>query len=223
MKRMLIVLLVASLLLTVAAPAVWAQEEAADPGLTPDSPFYFLKTWIEKIQLAFTFAPEKKVEVLNKLAEKRVAEARKMIEKGKPELAERCLERYEKHLGKAQEMAEKTKEEKAEEVYERVAEATSKHVEVLERVLEKVPEQAKGAAIKHAIKVSQHGHERALEALQKRIQIREKHEREQEMKQEQEKEQEQVQEQERVREQEQEQVQEQIGEQSQERMGESRR
>ncbi len=44
--------------------------------------------------------------------------------------------------------------------------ATSKHLVVLNRVLAKVPEQAKNA-IRHAIEVSQRGHQKALQHLSK--------------------------------------------------------
>lgn len=50
---------------------------------------------------------------------------------------------------------------------ETVNQATSKHLEVLNRVLAKVPNQAK-SAIRHAIEVSQRGHQKALENLSKR-------------------------------------------------------
>lgn len=47
-----------------------------------------------------------------------------------------------------------------------ISQATSKHIEVLNRVLGKVPKQAK-SAIRHAIEVSQRGHQKAMENLSK--------------------------------------------------------
>lgn len=54
-----------------------------------------------------------------------------------------------------------------------VHQATSKHLQVLNRVLAKVPEQAR-SAIRHAIEVSQRGHQRAVENLSKRKQKQKK-------------------------------------------------
>ncbi|MDO8886645.1 DUF5667 domain-containing protein [Candidatus Oleimmundimicrobium sp.] len=181
MRKILTVFLVVSLFVMVFAPAVMAQDESVEPGLTPDSSFYFLKVWVEEFQLMFTFRAENKVELLNKFAEKRIAEAQKMIEKGKIDLAEKCLSRYEKHLNKTQSIIEKLGNE---EVYMKVAEATSKHERVLNELLEKVPERARDS-IEQAIEVSQTGHNRAGEALQKvlqkKIQIQEQNEGEETM------------------------------------------
>jgi len=172
MRKILTVFLVVSLFVMIFAPAAMAQDESVEAGLTPDSPFYFLKQWVEEIQLMFTFKAENKIELLNRFAEKRIAEAQKMIEKGKTDLAEKCLNRYEKHLNKTQGIIEKLGNE---EVYMKVAEATSKHGRILNELLEKVPETAK-ESIGRAVEVSQTGHKRAEEALQKKIQIQEHNE-----------------------------------------------
>jgi len=176
MKKKLAIILVVSLFVMVFAPVALAQDESVEPGITPDSPFYFLKEWIEEIQVMFTFRAENKVELLNRFAEKRLAEAQKMIEKGKTDLAEKCLSRYEKHLNKTQDIIEKLGDE---EVCMKVAEATSKHERILSELLGKVPNTAK-ESIGRAIEVSKTGHIRAEEALQKvlknRIQIQEQNE-----------------------------------------------
>src|SRR3989344_637976 len=70
-------------------------------GLLPDSSFYFLKTWQESIQTFFTFGAENKAEQYLHLAEVRIAEYQKMMEKGKTEIAEKTLEKYEKQLYRA--------------------------------------------------------------------------------------------------------------------------
>ncbi len=164
-KKIISMLIVALLILSAAAPAT-ATEEETEPGLTPDSPFYFLKTWVEKIRLFFAFSPKGKVTLLTKFAETRLAEAQAMVKRGKPEIAEKCVDRYEKCLERAEEEIKK-KDKVDKDVYETVAEATSKHTAVLQGLLEKVPEQAKDA-IEHAIEVSQRGHDRALEALERK-------------------------------------------------------
>jgi len=164
-----------SLLITLAlsfslGPVVLAQEtELPNPGLTPDSPFYFLETIIEEIGIFFTFGDLKKAERYATLAAERLAEVQAMSEKGKHKFIEKTLQRYEKQLNKSIARAEKAQAkgkniEKVMEVVVRVGQATSKHLEVLAEVYEKVPEQAK-QAIENAMKASIRGHEKAVEAL----------------------------------------------------------
>ena len=160
-------LILASLILVSLIGTVLAQEtELPDPGLTPDSPFYFLERISEEIGTFFTFGDLKKAERYAALATERVAEARAVVEKGKPEAAEKALKRYRYQLEKALVQAEKAKVKgkNIEKVTEIVAKATSKHLTVLERVLEKVPEQAKEAITK-ALENSKNGHITALKAL----------------------------------------------------------
>ncbi|MBU4458808.1 hypothetical protein KKF60_02845 [Patescibacteria group bacterium] len=128
--------------------------ELPDPGLTPDSSFYFLKTWKEKIQIFFTFGEENKAKQYLHLSEVRLAEYKKMIEKGKTEIAQKTLDKYEKQLGQALEKAEEAKEKgkDVEGLVTLVKEKTLKHQEMLAKVLEKAPEQAK-KGIEKAIRV----------------------------------------------------------------------
>ncbi len=165
-----IFLLTISVFLFSLGTVVLAQEtELPDPGLTPDSPFYFLETIAEEIVTFFTFGDLKKAERYAVLAAERLAETQAVIEKEKPELAEKTMERYENQLEKSIARAEKAEAkgqntEKVMEVVARVGKATSKHLEILAEVYEKVPEQAK-SAIENAIKASVKGHEKAVEAL----------------------------------------------------------
>ncbi len=140
--------------------------ELPSPGLTPDSPFYFLETIVEKISTFFTFGDLKKAERYAALAAERLAEARAVAEKGKSELVEKTLARYEMQLQNSMARAEKaeSKGENTEEVMTRVGQATQKHLEVLAEIYEKVPEQAK-PAIENAMEASLKGHEKAVEAL----------------------------------------------------------
>ncbi len=147
-----------------------AQEvELPSPGLTPDSPFYFLETIIEEIGTFFTFGDLKKAERYTTLAAERLAEAKAVVEKGKPELVEKTLERYRMQLQNSIARAEKAqaKGQNTEQVMARVGKATSKHLEVLAEIYEKVPEQTK-PAIERAMAVSIKGHERAVEVLKEK-------------------------------------------------------
>ncbi len=163
-------LLISLILLFSLGVGVLAQEtELPDPGLTPDSPFYFLEIIAESIGTFFTFGDLKKAERYATLAAERLAEAQAVVNKGKPELAEKTLERYRMQLQNSIARAEKAqaKGKNTEEVMARVGRATSKHLEVLAEVYEKVPEEDKGI-VENAMKVSVKGHGKAVEALKAR-------------------------------------------------------
>jgi len=175
LKKLIVVLLLA--LLFVGGVASAQTEDLPNPGLLPDSPFYFLKGWAEGIGTFFTFGDVAKAERFINLSEKRLAEADALVAKGKPEIAEKAAGWYQDQLGKALAKASEAKAKglDTDEVLTKVAEATLKHQEVLAEVYEKVPEQAK-EAIGHAIEASMRGHEEALKAIsgQKREEIKEK-------------------------------------------------
>lgn len=99
MKNIIFSLIIVSFLIV--GCQVKAQENLPDPGLTPDSTFYFLKTWKESIQTFFTFGAENKAKQYLHLADVRLAEYQKMVEKGKTEIAEKILAKYEKQLNHA--------------------------------------------------------------------------------------------------------------------------
>ena len=59
-----------------------ASSNLDNPGLTPDSPFYFLDALGESVQLAITLDPEAKIDLELEFAEEKVAEARAMAKEG---------------------------------------------------------------------------------------------------------------------------------------------
>ena len=86
-------LLIISVFLFSLGTGVLAQEtELPSPGLTPDSPFYFLEMIAEEIGTFFTFGDLKKAERYAILAAERLAEVQAVVEKGKPEFAEKPLQ-----------------------------------------------------------------------------------------------------------------------------------
>lgn len=56
-------------------------EEAGEPGLLPDSPFYFLKKIIEDIRVVLTFNKDNKTDLLAKLVDRRTFELQALEEK----------------------------------------------------------------------------------------------------------------------------------------------
>ena len=141
-------------------------DELPDPGILPGNPFYFLKSTSESIGTFFSFGKVAKVERYVSLANKRLAEAEALAEKGDEKRAEEATERYQERISKALERAKEARVEgvDVDEVMSRVAEATLKHQEVLGRVYEKVPEQAK-EAIQNAMERSAQGYDEALKAI----------------------------------------------------------
>ncbi len=139
---------------------------ATGAGITPDSPFYFLDTFFERVDLFFTFSPEKKVKKNLAYAEERLAEAEEVAIKKKPEIVEKTMAKYEDSIATAIENAkELTEKKKSEETLSLISENTSKHEEVLREVLTKVPDEAK-SAIQKAIEVSTRKHEQALKEVE---------------------------------------------------------
>jgi len=144
MKKILFSLIVLSFL--IGGLSVLAQENnLPSSGMTPDNPLYFLKAWKETIQTFFTFGAENKAKQYLHLSDVRLAEYQKMIEKGKTEIAQKTLEKYEKQLNHAIAKIEELKQkgEDVKDVSQKLEETISKHIAVLEENLQKVPEAAK--------------------------------------------------------------------------------
>lgn len=137
-----------------------------DPGLTPDSPWYFLDSWGERLSLFFTFDNVKKAEKAEKFSEEKLAEAQKMADENKTDKIDVALGKYNDYLTETIDDANTAKEDgkNVDEVLATVAQATQKHLAVLAEVLAKVPEQAK-SGIQNAITNSSKGQENALNAI----------------------------------------------------------
>ena len=130
-------------------------EELENPGILPDSPFYGLKQFGEKLQLMFTFNQKAKIKLNMKLAEKRLAEAERMIIKNKPEIAERVMVKYRAQMQDAEQTRERLMIRNIilEDVDEYMNQTTSKHIAVIQRVMQNAPEQAQSglqAALQNA-------------------------------------------------------------------------
>ena len=117
MRRVIIFIVLIGFLLSpiylLAVPPRLARAEASflsnlpEPKISPDSKLYFLKVWWEKIVLAFTFNPQKKAAEYQAFAEKRAAEAKEMIAKGKPAIADKLKAVYQTYLNKAKDLLNK--------------------------------------------------------------------------------------------------------------------
>lgn len=129
-----------------------AQAQTATPsaGILPDSPFYFLKSWGEKIREAFIFSERAKLEYGLFLAERRMGESQALAEKGKSELAAKIAERSQALLDSVGQGVDRAIGQGRDllDVKQKVFEARSKHIEVLQRVLNQVPAAAKDTILR---------------------------------------------------------------------------
>ncbi len=104
-------------------------DDLPGPQIMPDSPFYFLKIWYEKIVLFFTFDAAKKAEKYKTFAEKRAYEAREMVEKGRGDLADKLKETYKSYLNKAKEKLERAVEKAMNQKKEQLRKELEQRVE----------------------------------------------------------------------------------------------
>ena len=164
------IVLISCLLITslILGGTAYAQdEELPNPGITPDSPFYFFDNWGKSIGLALAFGPEAKAKKALQYAEERLAEAQAMAAKNKVKELKRAANDYNGFMAMVNERAEEARRlGTSDNISERVALATSKHLAVLDRVKDRVPEEAREAIV-HAREVSINGQINALRALAK--------------------------------------------------------
>ncbi|MFH1308403.1 MAG: DUF5667 domain-containing protein [Patescibacteria group bacterium] len=133
MRKILIFLIILGFLLS----ANYAYAGVSD--LMPDSPFYFLKIWYEKLVLFFTFNAETKAEKYRLFAEKRALEAKQMVLKGKDSLVDGLKEKYTEYLNKAKDKLEaairKAVENKKEDIKKRLEQKVD---EITNKLLESI-------------------------------------------------------------------------------------
>lgn len=144
------------------------QAEIDDPGVLPDSPLYFVKRFSEVIHDWLTFDDGKKAELQYAFALRRASEIQKLIEKGKDDVAQKQIAKYEEHLEKFNERINKLadkKPDKADELLNKFEQIQVRQQAVLADVYEDAPAEAK-AGILNAIDNSSKGMENAIEKLQ---------------------------------------------------------
>jgi len=131
-----------------------AQEaaELADPGILPDSPFYFFKTFGEDARLFFTFNDTERVRLKLTYAGNRLAEAKAMQDRNDTVEVDRLLLRYREHVESAERDRERIRLRNitVEDIDAYMNQTTSRHIAVLTRVLENAPDSAK-AGIRNAL------------------------------------------------------------------------
>lgn len=167
MKRFRLILLscVVVISLLFSSTAYAQTEELPSPGITPDSPFYFLDTWGKKIGLFFTFGDEAKAKKALEITEERLAEVQVMAVRKKAKAVRVAANGYDEYLAIAIErMNEVGKKGISDNISEVVAVATSKHLLVLDRVMDIIPVEVQ-ETIAEAKEVSINGQGTALRLL----------------------------------------------------------
>jgi hypothetical protein len=75
-----------------------------EPGLLPNSFWYWSDRFAEETKYLFTFSKEKKADFLIEIAEERLAEMKALSEKGITSYVDRLLTKHEHHIKKAEEL-----------------------------------------------------------------------------------------------------------------------
>ncbi|MFC1934611.1 DUF5667 domain-containing protein, partial [Chloroflexota bacterium] len=151
MKRVRPILLSSVIVISLLFSSVaYAQdEELPNPGITPDSPFYFLDNWNKKVSLFFAFGDKVKARKALEITEERLAEAHIMAVKKKPEAVKVAASGYNEYLALAiEKMSQVKKKGISDNISEAVTVATSKHLLILDEVMDIAPEAAKEAITK---------------------------------------------------------------------------
>lgn len=111
MKKRIIPIITLLLALTLCCGgAAYAQEEevTSDPGITPDSPFYFADGWGEQLGLMFAFKAETKTKKALQYAEEKLAEAEAMAARNMVQETARAASQWQNRLTVALQALEET-------------------------------------------------------------------------------------------------------------------
>ena len=120
----------------------------SEPKLLPDSPFYFLKNLARGIQDVFTFNPVRKAELRLKIANEKLMEVKKIVQKTQdPETIKKAAENYQREAEKIKNQAEKIKEKakgnpQVESFLDKFIHQQILHQKLLERLETQVPPEA---------------------------------------------------------------------------------
>lgn len=157
--------------------------EISQPRLLPDSPFYFLKNWWQKIRLGLTFDPKKEARLRERFANEKLLELEGVIKKtNNVALIIRAKRNYEKELEGLEKISQNLEKEKnnpeVKSFLDKLIRHQLLHQKLLERLQEQVPPQAfeeiKNAREKHLEKFANvmlrlETKERLAERLEKAI------------------------------------------------------
>ncbi|MFC1870960.1 DUF5667 domain-containing protein [Chloroflexota bacterium] len=146
MKKVISTLLISILALTFCFGGVaYAQEDETlpDPGITPDSAFYFVDVWGEQLGLMFAFNVQDRAGKAMRYAEEKLAEMNAMLAQNKVEDATRATNQHHNRLMTALEAIEVADDGDA--TLETVALAAAKQIRYCNDSMAGAPVNAQGA------------------------------------------------------------------------------
>lgn len=165
MKKIFIVITILFLVAVFILPVPASASATTNAGVKPGSFWYGFDIAFEKINLFFTFSPEKKVQKALAYADERLAEIEAVAEEKNPDAVKTAIVNYESNIALATEKSKEVKDKgQAETLLNSIADNNSKNQEVLAAILIKVPEEAR-AAITQAIEASKKGQEEATKQI----------------------------------------------------------
>jgi hypothetical protein len=101
-KRIFAILAVAALAITIPANAFAAEPETLpEPGMTPANGFYFMETWMQHLNMAFTFGAEAKLQKALHYAGEKLAEMETLAEQNQAQHMEKSANQYRYYLNTA--------------------------------------------------------------------------------------------------------------------------
>ncbi len=125
--------------------------DVTDPGLLPDSGFYFMKSWGRNIQLMFAGSDTEKARLMLKYTNEDALALKKMYETGKYEAGSRHAEQYALQLQNTVQSVEQVRTKQggnaSEELVNKLQNNYLEQQEVLLNVLEKAPEAAQNGLL----------------------------------------------------------------------------
>lgn len=153
MKRPILLLSLALLLVSPALAQAQNPDSSVDPGLLPGNPFYNVEKAVEQVEVELAGiigGPDLKAKAIANNAQKRLAEADALAERNQSQRATEAVKEYERMMNQSQKMAD---ERNNTELSEQIRNVSGSNTERLEQVKEKVPEKAQ-KGIEKAIKNS---------------------------------------------------------------------
>jgi len=119
--------------------------------ILPDNPLYFLKTLKEKVQLLVTRNTSDQATLLLNFSQKRLAEALKVAEKGKPYISEKLLDVFGKDIEAAQQKINQAKMrgEQTRDLFLKLQETVAYQKSVVEKLGIEIDQTATPSAVTH--------------------------------------------------------------------------
>lgn len=143
--------------------------------ITPDSSLYFIQKVYDTLRIKFTGDELSKAQILSIISEEKLGESEIMVDKNKPELAEKSLQDYNNYINQSIEIVENAQEskdkitadntEKLNKLENGLQNTEMNSIEVLKKIEAKLPDKAK-AVIEDVIKM-QTAKKEAIIALRK--------------------------------------------------------